>query len=560
MKKIGFLITLLHSFIALAQQEITADITIDQYFNIQVNQYFGNKTNDTYLFPKNVSLNPLQATYINDKSSLKECQIQNVNAIQFEVITNKEQVFKDFFIIDSKYVGIKSNSFFDLKKFNLNITSNSFRLIFPTQEDLQEKYTTAPKIVAGEFNSFESNGFTIFYLESEKEYLEEMKKAAIGMSRSFDYYASFFGVKRKPKIVFAPTNQPSETTENIIVYNSDVVKGKNKENTVAHEIAHIWFGQDGLIIKERPVVEGITEFLSMQYNITQNGEKQLDRSISERFFMLEGKSSLNEVNKKNLTFSENNLLSYNLIPMYLHTRMNNNPNLINEIVAVYQKKIDKRKTTLDEINDLFQSNGVQTINANEAFPDVYIEELPNNEVAISTTSDEPLEVEISIQTVDNLKTKKILTFSKDQNKQTITTENTNKIIIDPNYKLMQVSRLNDVWNAKDNNLFNRNRYFAITSNTQMAAFAKALTDYLIGTSTSITTYNLTTQLQKKLEQLKKQYANHKLSGGSVSFSAKSNILYTSLAFIEEGKRETTVIRINCQFDTNLTTINSIKFN
>ena len=80
--------------------------------------------------------------------------IKNGNNINFEV-NNSSKLNNDFFITNLKYTGTKSKDFFDLKKFNLDISSKKYNIVFPSKDDLKETYTTSPKIVAGNFNFFE---------------------------------------------------------------------------------------------------------------------------------------------------------------------------------------------------------------------------------------------------------------------------------------------------------------------------------------------------------------------------------------------------------------------
>ena len=542
-----------------AQEEITAKITIDENSNLQVTQVFNENNNDFYLFPKEVSLNPTEFKFLREKGKLKEYEIQNVNNISFEIITNTSKLNNDFLITNLKYTGTKSKDFFDLKKFNLDISSKKYNIIFPSKDDLKETYTTSPKIVAGNFNFFEENGFKVYYLENEKEYLDEMKKANIGMSNSFNYYSKYFGEKRKPKIVFAPNNEASETTENLIVYNSDVVKGKNKENTISHEIGHIWFGQDGIIIKERPLTEGIAEFLSMQYIISQLGEKQLDVSINERLYQLEGEKSLHNLKEKDLDLKKSLSLSYRLLPMYFYSRQLRNSNFINELSELYKAKEKERKTSLEDINKLFQSKGYEIISTDELFPDFYISDSITNEISIISTSEKSYEVEIGIIDSNNQKSIKTLTFSKEQKKQKINVENINKIVIDPSYKILQISRLNDSWSKNDNNVFNRNRYFKIDSNEDIAFFSNEVANFLSRKTENISDkIIISSQVENEFKELRNKNFKKILTGGVTSYVEKNNSIFLFFSFNDENTNQATVYKMILKLDSEKTSILSVK--
>ncbi|MCZ8090630.1 MAG: hypothetical protein O9282_09230 [Flavobacterium sp.] len=560
MKRKAIFFTLFLNFTFLfAQEEITAKVTIDENSNLQVTQIFKENNRDTYLFHKNISLNPKEATFIKEKGNLKEYEIQNVSNLNFEVITNTSKLNNDFLITNLKYTGTKSKDFFDLKKFNLYFSSKKYDIVFPSKDDLKETYTTSPKIVAGNFNYFEENGFKVYYLENEKEHLEEMKKANIGMSNAFNYYSKYFGEKRKPKIVFAPNNEASETTENLIVYNSDVIKGKNKENTISHEIAHIWFGQDGLIIKERPLTEGIAEFLSMQYVISQLGEKQLDISINERLYQLEGEKSLHDLQDKDLDLKTSKSLSYRLLPMYFHSRQLRNPNFINELASLYKVKEKERKTSLEDINKFFETKEIEIISTDEFFPDFFISECSPNEVCITSNSEKEYDVELGIVDSNNQKSLKTLSFSKEQKEQKINIENINRIVIDPSYKILQVSRLNDVWSKNDNNVFNRNRYFKINSKEDIAFISNEVANYLSRKAENISNkISVSAKEKNELKELRNNNSKKIMTGGVTSYAEKNNSLFLFFAFNDENTNETTVLKMILKLDLEKTSIIAVK--
>lgn len=542
-----------------AQEEITAKVIIDEYSNLQVNQIFNANTKDIYSFPKEISLNPKEAIFLKEKGIFKECEIQNVNNIKFEIVTDKSSINNDFFISDLRYLGVKNDELYKLKKINLDISSNKYKIIFPTQEDLKRNYVRSPKIIAGNFNFFEENGFKVFYLENEKEYLDEMKKANIGMSNSFNYYSKYFGEKSKPRIAFAPLNKPSITNENIIVYDSNVIKGKNRENSISHEIAHIWFGQDGLIIKERPLTEGIAEFLSMQYVISKLGEKQLDKSINERLYNLEGQTSLEALKKSNLNANSNHLLSYELLPIYFQTRLLNNPNFINELGEFYKNNVEKKLVDLNDINIFFQSKGYEVISTDELFPDFFISECSPNEVCIKSNSEKEYDVELGIIDSNNQKSLKTLSFSKEQKEQKINIENINRIVIDPSYKILQVSRLNDVWSKTDNNVFNRNRYFKISPRDDIAFLSNEVANYLSRKSENISNkISVSAKEKNELKELRNNNLKKILTGGATSYVEKNNSLFLFFAFNDENTNETTVLKMILKLDLEKKSILAVK--
>lgn len=543
-----------------AQEEINATVVIDENSNLKVTQLFNEITREHYLFQKDITLNQKEVLFIKDKGPSKEYKTLDVKQVNFKVITDKSTINDDFFISDAKYVGIKTSDFYYLKKFNIDFSSDKYKIIFPSQEDLKEKYTVSPKIVAGNFNFFEDNGFKVYYLESEKEYLEEMKKANLGMHKSFEFYSKYFGEKRKPKIVFAPTKEASVTNENIIVYNSDIIKRKNRENSISHEIAHIWFGHDGIIF-ERPLVEGVAEFLSKLYIVSQYGEKSLNVSIGERFYQLEGEKSLENFRKSGLNKNETFLLSYRLLPMYFYCRQQQDSTFIYSLAKLYKNKESERKTNLDEINVFFKSINVESINTEELFPDFFVLQKDANEVYLTSNSDKEYEVEIEFTSINDEKSVKKISFSKNQKQHKIEIDDLKKIVIDPEFKILQLSRLNDVWNKNDNNVFNKNRYINISTKIGIDFISNEIADFLSGKTQNISDkITINSQVEKELKKLRTVYSKQALTGGVASLVKKNNSLYLFFSFYDEKAKESTVLKTIFKLNDDKTEILALKNN
>ena len=234
----------------------------------------------------------------------------------------KSTVTPDFFYTSQKYLALQKKGTNTEKQFNLKIDSKKFKVIFPTKDDLKRPYFTVPSIIAGDFEKIDRNGFQIYYLKTDS--LKKIERLATSMQKSFEFYKSLFGEQRKPKVAIAPIYGPSVTSENLIIFSKD----KLQPQTISHEIAHIWFGSDGKVFRERPITESIAEFLSMQYlkQISNFGKEDFDILIKSKFFVIEGIKSFKELNDRNPDEKENFTLSYNLLPLFLYTRQNNNPN------------------------------------------------------------------------------------------------------------------------------------------------------------------------------------------------------------------------------------------
>ena len=108
-------------------------------------------------------------------------------------------------------------------------------------------------------------------------------------------------------------------------------------------------------------------------------------------------------------------------------------------------------------------------------------------------------------------TKKIIKISN-KNSEILDTNNIKKVIIDPEYKIQQVSRLNDIWNLEDNNIFNRNRYFSTSKlNPKMLEISNEIGKYFSNLENNEITKNLVIDNKEKLmfNDLKTKYLNSK---------------------------------------------------
>ena len=561
--KILTFLFLINFSIVLSQKTVNAKIIIDENNNLKISQTFASKKN-IVIFPNYITLDSSAKFLSNETSISKSYEVGD--KFDYKVNTDKSNINDDFFITNLRYLGLEKSDFIKEKKFNLNISSKNYNIIFPTANDLQQKYIATPIIVAGKFKNFEINGFQVYYLEKESELLEEIKKATVGMTKSFEFYSNHFGKKDKPKIIFAPINGRSETNENIIIYNSALLKNNAPRTTVSHEIAHIWFGKDGIIFKEHSLTEAFAEFFAFQYLTatyhSENFKKYFEDLISIRQFTTEGKKSFEGFASENLDKDEKDLFSYNLLPLYLYSKQKNDANFINLIADFYKYKKDDRTTSLDELNFFLQSKGYETL-FTDKIPDFYFSECDKSKICINSNSENIYNLEIESTSKDNLVAKKIIKISN-KNSEILDTNNIKKLAIDPEYKIQQVSRLNDIWNAEDSNSFNRNRYFSISKlNPKMLEISNEIGNYFNNLDNNEITKNLIIDEKDKLmfNELKTKYLNSKsviLSGASSSFSEKKNTLYINFSFNNKANNDINVLKMTLILDNQNQKLESLK--
>jgi len=566
MKKLITAILFLGQFpLFFAQKEVNAKITIDENSNLQITQYFTKTPKDTLQFAKEIALNSKTAKLIGSSSSkYNEYEIQNSDLLDFNLNipqkpNAKSTVTADFFYTSQKYLALQKKGANTEKRFNLKIDSKKFKVIFPTEEDLKRPYFTVPSIVAGDFEKIDRNGFQIYYLK--KDSLNKIERVSTSMHKSFEFYKSLFGEQRKPKVVFAPIYGPSITSENLIIFSKD----KLQPQTISHEIAHIWFGSDGKVFRERPVTEAIAEFLSMQYlkQISNFGKEDFDILIQSKFFRIEGIKSFKELNDRNLDEKENFTLSYNLLPLFLYTRQNRNPNFINQIADFYKYKKDVNITSLDEMNYYFLTNKLEPVFTIPVFPDYFIEECGDSKVCITSTAKDNSDIELELTSDNDQKTIKTISFSKDKKQQTLDVKGIKKITIDPEFKTLQITRLNDIWNKNDDNLLNKNRYSTIQEITpELSGLSKDVLAFLKDTNTQEISKNLIISEKENLDFINFRRGlfeskKNKINGGFAIWGKKSKTLYISLSYYDETSMDSNVVTLKLGLTDDLKTLRKL---
>lgn len=566
MKKLITAVLFLGQFpLFFAQKEVNAKITIDENSNLQITQYFTKTPKDTLQFAKEIALNSKAAKLIGSSSSkYNEYEILNSDLLDFNLNipqkpNAKSTVTADFFYTSQKYLALQKKGTNTEKQFNLKIDSKKFKVIFPTEEDLKRPYFTVPAIIAGDFEKIDRNGFQIYYLK--KDSLNKIEKNATSMHKSFEFYKSLFGDQQKPKVVFAPIYGPSVTSQNLIIFS----KGKLQPQTISHEIAHIWFGSDGKVFKERPVTESIAEFLSMQYlkQISNFGKEDFDILIQSKFFTIEGIKSFKELNDRNPDEKEKFILSYNLLPLFLYTRQNSNPNFIKQIADFYKYKKDVNTTSLDEMNFYFLTNKLEPVFTIPVFPDYFIEECGDSKVCITSTAKDNSDIELELTSDNDQKTIKVISFSKDRKQQTLDVKDIKKITIDPEFKTFQITRLNDIWNKNGDNLLNKSRYNRIQEITpEFSEISKDVLAFLKDSNAQEISTNLIINEREKSDFINFRKGlfeskKNKINGGFALWGKKSKTLYISLSYYDETSMNSNVVTLKLGLTDDLKTLRKL---
>lgn len=301
--------------------------------------------------------------------------------------------------------------------------------------------------------------------------------------------------------------------------------------------------------------------MSKFYLISNYGKKSLNVSINERLYQLEGEKSLENLRKTNLSKSEDRLLSYRLLPMYFYCRQQQDSTFINSLAKLYKNKESERKTNLNEINDFFKSINVAPINTEELFPDFFILQHTDNEVFLTSNSDKEYEVEIGFISINDEKSVKKFLFSKNQKQHKIEIDSLKRIVIDPEFKILQLSRLNDIWNANNSNIFNKNRYFPVSRKNDIEFISNEIANFLSGKSQSVSdNVTINSEAKKELKKLRNSYSKKQLTGGLASLVRKNNSLHLFFSFYDEKTNEATVLKTIFKLNDDKTEILSLTNN
>ena len=119
--------------------------------------------------------------------------------------------------------------------------------------------------------------------------------------------------------------------------------------------------------------------------------------------------------------------------------------------------------------------------------------------------------------------------------------------------------MNDIWSKNDNNVFNRNRYFKIDSNEDIAFISNEVANYLSRKTEKISNkINISLREENELKELKNNNSQKTLNGALTSYVAKNNSLILYFAFNNENTNETTVSKIILKLDSEKTSILTVK--
>ena len=214
------------------------------------------------------------------------------------------------------------------------------------------------------------------------------------------------------------------------------------------------------------------------------------------------------------------------------------------------------------MNYYFLTNKLEPVFTIPVFPDYFIDECADSKVCITSTAKDNSDIELELTSDNDKKTIKTISFSKDR-KQILDTKDIKKITIDPEFKTLQITRLNDIWNKNDDNLLNKSRYSTIEEITpELSKIANDVLAFLKDTSAQEISQNLiinekeTSDLINFRKGLFESKQN-KINGGFAIWGKKSKTLFISLSYYDETSMDSSVSTLKLGFNDDLKTLRKL---
>lgn len=397
-----------------------------------------------------------------------------------------------YFFSFINYLPIKKQSFNKNKKYEINFNfPKKYKIAYPDSLDLLKKYKYTPPIIAGDFNYSEINGFKTYNLRKDDNKRAKMEKVIEVVNNAYEFFQKKYPKKEsKPKIIFVPLDGPlgGRTLQDVIVFDSSILNDtiNSEKKLISHEVAHLWWGVDGVRFKNDFYNEGIAEFMSLKFLESIGESDYVKKTINTKHYRIEGILDDKEVfTNKKLDQSEKGILNYDFTPL-LFINADDNDKLYNSLSDFYKKFDSSEKfIAIEELDNHLKRNGLKPIVEEGIFPDYFFVE-DDNHIYIKGLNCNNKKIEVEFTDNNNVKTTKIYSFSSKNTEYKLDTKNNKQIVIDPNYKVLQFSRLNDIWLNDEKSVFAKNRYFTIEeTNKEVLAKSTKVLDYLVSQNNAI---------------------------------------------------------------------------
>lgn len=576
MKKFIYSIFLFNYLTVNSQQRVFARITMDDSLNLQITQSASTlKNNDTLISNQYVSVEKEIAKKIKSGNlalfALKS--EQQIDSLKYKINpfskknNNFYEVDSDYFYTDIQYLFLSKKTFYSQKKiFDLSFTIPKYKIIFPDIEDLKQQYIAAPPIIAGNFTHLNILDFNVFYLQKDAFYENKIKLVSEDINKSYNLFSNYFGNLSKPKIIFFPfaAKSFSQTRENVILYNSTLYSSNvESKKIIAHEVAHIWFGNTFNFDNNR-MTEGVAEFLALLYLERSLNVTEFNKYLTEKFFDSEGFNNIGQIFKNSIGGRNDQRIKYSLIPLVLYFRHKNNPTFINILSNFYSLNKLKERATVESFENFLVANGEEKLFTKEKLPNFFIDEnANNNNINIISTSSRKYNLEIEKILKNDKIIYETLHFKKGKYKNRINVKKVKKITLDPKFKILQGTKLDDIWINDNKDLFYKNnyKYFDLTSNSneipiQIINFLKEN-----GRDTIISKFTNNEIVRKKILDLKSKLNSKDLSfTGAASKLIENNTIVFFISYYNNSNKDFDTLIFYATLNKNSDKINSLIIN
>lgn len=432
----------------------------------------------------------------------------------------------DYFFTFINYLPSQKQNFNKEKKFDITFNfPKKLKVVYPDSTDLTKKFITTPPIIAGDFVESEIEGFKVLNLKKDNKHKNGIEKVMMVVKDAYDFYQLRYPKKEsKPKIIFLPFEGPlgGRTIRDAIVFDSSILNDTItlEKRLIAHEVAHLWWGFYGVNFDNQYLIEGIAEYMSLKYMEYKKETEYVKKSINKKHYHIEGLADGSEIlSVKRRSTEENGRLSYDFAPLLFFNVEKDNNNLYDVLSEFYKlNEANKGSISISRLDSFLKKNKLSPLVTESILPDYFF--IEDGEKLILKGINFTKNKKIDIEFTDNsdLKKNKTYSFSSKMNEYVFYKKDIKKAIIDPEYKVLQFSRLNDTWANNNTSVFSKNRYFPIEEiKPEVLTQSEKMLDYLFSKN-NVTIQDVTCEdnlwLIEKIDKLKNEI--NKMEGVTIT--------------------------------------------
>ena len=450
---------------------VKASVDMDFFGNLYINAELNNLNvnKDTIVIDDQILIHKDFAKLI------RGVKLNNISLIEYKPLSKKIDYVinlpktknasylknSNFFITMINYLPTSKKDFTKKKSYDIKFNfPDKFEVIYPDKKDLQEKYTYPPPIISGEFIKNTILNFDVYNLKKDNSNSKRMQEVITEIDNALAFFQKFYpAINKKPKIIFLPIKRPSaKTLENAIIFDSKILDDNVplQKRLIAHEVSHLWWGVGGITFDNHILTEGIAEYLALKYMSYIGENKYVYNQNNAKLYHIEGDCELKKELESSKSKKDSYVYSYELTPLALFDIENKGLNVFDKLAEFYNNHQNStNKIPYLELFHFLNSDNKYDLNFN--FPDIYITENAND-VIVNCISNRENNVVVEFEDYTNKIYRDVLLFNSDNKQYKFDKKKIKQIKIDPEYKVLQTSRLNDVWNAENSSIFYKNNY------------------------------------------------------------------------------------------------------